>query len=81
MRQSFSQSPRLRPVLKEIVSPVLYRPGAIYHVHTFFTVGETVGFTVGDKVGAIVGIKDGGRDGDVEGLEVGLKVGIEVGQL
>jgi hypothetical protein len=81
MRQSFSQSPRLLPVTKEIVSPVLYRPGAIYHVHTFFSVGETVGFTVGDEVGEIEGIKDGRRDGDIEGLEVGVKVGIEVGQL
>jgi hypothetical protein len=81
IKQSFSQSPKLLPMVVTIVSSVRYAFTNAYHLHNTLTVGDTLGFRVGYNVGGNVGTFVGKRVGNKVGLLVGDKVGIRVGQL
>jgi hypothetical protein len=81
IKQLFSQSPKLVPMVVINVSPSRYKKGKLYHKHFCFIVGIVVGVTVGFDVGNAVGTVVGFKDGDTVGLLLGNAEGTGVGQL
>jgi hypothetical protein len=81
IKQLFSQSPKLVPIVVTKVSPCRYKYEKLYHKHFCFIVGTVDGFTVGNGVGNGVGNLVGFKVGDTLGFLLGTFDGTGVGQL